>query len=776
MTTLVFFLAIAAIALSILVIEGETFRLRRPIGLLTWFVSGNWPAKIGGGLMVLGVGALLRYAAIHVDVPPSLKLASGIGIAAMLGLAATMTGRGGGRRAVSLALGGSACGVAYLTSYTAFALYGFVSNSTGLALLMMTAIATGVFAVTRSALSLAILAMIGAWLAPAFAISDPGPSVTYGYYVAASTLTMLMVAARGWRPLIHLSFVFTLAGSAFFAWNASYHAPEHFHVMSPMLLLLAALHVLMPLVERIHPRAGWVSHLDLLYALALPLTAALFAADIAPTTTDLSMLLVRLGSVWLIAAAYLKLSARAGVLLHALTGATMVLVGGAIHWPTLPWDVIWLAVAVVALAMAVHSSQSRSLHGLLTAIVLVAAAIHAITSLEPRTGAIFLNAPFFEQLTAAALIVIAARLCRRVRQPLDSTLLYVGVAWGALAIVLEALRFDVVSLLLLTHWALLAIVLLVSALASRIRLSVSMASALAIAVPVSSAGAVLGASIPAAIATLFVAPLAAISLAMRYRQAQTIDADRVFAAVAAPISALIWGHYIEVSTQLSVGYLTAIVTASAGVLVLAFGAFNPARSEGWLPLVSRMFGSVFALALLLATTLHISRDPSALVAELIVMLGLVLIAARERDDVEQRLWGPVAIIGAALLLQAHMLRWFGPSGDLTVGDLAHMQWPTLVSLLWAAMGAALTLWGRRRISRSWWASGAALLIAAAVKLVVIDIGTRLHSLGDLTNILAVIAAGGVFLLVGWLAPMPPGIPAATETGATSKATNAGTTP
>jgi hypothetical protein len=50
-----------------------------------------------------------------------------------------------------------------------------------------------------------------------------------------------------------------------------------------------------------------------------------------------------------------------------------------------------------------------------------------------------------------------------------------------------------------------------------------------------------------------------------------------------------------------------------------------------------------------------------------------------------------------------------------------------------------------------WAGGAALLVASAIKFVLIDFG----ALGQLANILAVIAAGGMFLLVGWLAPIPP---------------------
>ena len=80
-----------------------------------------------------------------------------------------------------------------------------------------------------------------------------------------------------------------------------------------------------------------------------------------------------------------------------------------------------------------------------------------------------------------------------------------------------------------------------------------------------------------------------------------------------------------------------------------------------------------------------------------------------------------------------------------------MEAPTVVSLLWAAMGGVLTVWGRHRAVRSLWIAGACLLVAAAVKLVLVDFG----SLGQLANILAVIAAGVVFLLVGWLAPMPP---------------------
>src|SRR4051794_14914625 len=264
MMTLAFLGAVAAILVLVLAVEVDdrsSLRIQRPTGLITWITSGNWPAKVGGALVIVGVGALLRFALIEIDVPPVAKLVAGIVIAVGLGLGSILVGAGPARRAVSLALGGAAFGVAYLTAYSAFGLFNYLSNPAGLALLGITSVGAGVFAVTRGALSLAVLSMIGAFLAPAFAVNDPGPEVVYGYYAGASLLTLVMVAVRGWRPLIHLSFLFTLAGGVFFAWTSSYYTPQHSDVMLPMLLLLTAVHVAMPIFERSPPGALWIERL-----------------------------------------------------------------------------------------------------------------------------------------------------------------------------------------------------------------------------------------------------------------------------------------------------------------------------------------------------------------------------------------------------------------------------------------------------------------------------------------------------------------------------------
>src|SRR5512147_1502063 len=102
MTTLAFLGAVAAIVVLILVLEVDArtqLRLHRPTGLLTWITSGNWPAKVGGALIIVGVGALLRFAALQIDVPPLSKLISGIVIVMALGLASAFVSGGGTRRA-----------------------------------------------------------------------------------------------------------------------------------------------------------------------------------------------------------------------------------------------------------------------------------------------------------------------------------------------------------------------------------------------------------------------------------------------------------------------------------------------------------------------------------------------------------------------------------------------------------------------------------------------------------------------------------------------------
>ncbi len=755
MVALIFLAVIAVVFTAVAALEGgDSAFERRPKGLLTWIASGNWPAKIGGGLMVVGVGALLRYAAINFDIPSTFKLALGIAAAAALGFGSFLTAANPQRRVISLALGGAAFGVAYLTAYSAFALFGYLPTLQGLGLLVLTAVGAGVFAVSRSAVSLAVLSMVGAFIAPAFAVDDPGPRVVYGYYVAISVLTLAMVSYRGWRPLIHLSFLFTLAGSAFFAWTADYFVPENAAVLYPLLSILVAVHVAMPLVERRWTRGAVVESLDTLYLLALPLVAALTALAIAPSRAGLAVQLCWFAGIWIAAAGWLYSQKREGMASHAIIGLLMLGFGLAARFRNLPWELVGLGLAVTALALSARRSQSRRLQGFLAGLVLVLAAVHMIGALAPAAGStLFFNERFIERIIGAGLMFVAALTLSRLRHTLDSLVMTVAIGWAAFGVGAEVVRLDLVSAWLIVHWVLALAGFAAYFVAPRQPAADRLIVPLIFTIGLSALLAQFRTSAELSWVNVFVAGGALLAIALR----PTSDHERgrggrPLAAIGVPIVVAMWvGRVAHLAADANWQFPLA-VAAAAAILVLLAGYRARERSASWFSEATDIFAMGFAFVLAASAIFDIERAAAAVALEIMCVGALVLIANWNEEQVRVGHWIiPAAVIGVALVLQANLLRWLGPPGDLNALDVMRMDWPTLVSLLWASIGAALTIWGRRVGSRVQWSAGAAFLVSAAIKLVLLDFG----SLGQLANILAVIAAGGVFMLVGWLAPMPP---------------------
>lgn len=75
----------------------------------------------------------------------------------------------------------------------------------------------------------------------------------------------------------------------------------------------------------------------------------------------------------------------------------------------------------------------------------------------------------------------------------------------------------------------------------------------------------------------------------------------------------------------------------------------------------------------------------------------------------------------------------------------------IIAILWGVLGLAGILQGKRLRSRSLWRAGAGLLAADMVKLLLVD----LNRSATLTRIFAFLVLGGLFLLIGWAAPLPP---------------------
>jgi hypothetical protein len=120
----------------------------------------------------------------------------------------------------------------------------------------------------------------------------------------------------------------------------------------------------------------------------------------------------------------------------------------------LPWELVGLGIAVIALVLSARRSQSQRLQGFLAGLVLVLAAIHMINALAPVTDStVFLNQRFIERVIGAGLMFVAAMTLTRLRHTLDGLML-TGAMAGLPLPRCGSMRLDLVSAWLIVHWLL----------------------------------------------------------------------------------------------------------------------------------------------------------------------------------------------------------------------------------------------------------------------------------------------------------------------------------
>jgi hypothetical protein len=720
----------------------------RQRGLWTWLVSGNWPAKVGAILLIVGLGALMR--------PAQAKLIAGCLVAAAFGYLSFLLRNNRRQRAMHLALAGAACGVAYLTAYSAYALFSYVDSISALTMLVVVAGATGIFAVTADAVSIALLAMVGAYAAPAFAISPGGPLLTYGYYACASLLSLAMVTVRGWRPLIHLSFLFTLAGGLFFGWTAQYYRPEYYATMQPMLLVLVALHLAMPILERRTSGTAWDSLFDTGYFVTLPLVAGALTFLIAPDLRPQAAAgLAGLGVLWTIAALAL--------IRHRKEAAAHTVVAFLFFTAALLCEVKDLSLPLVGIfAMTVVLTASARLRpggviGSVAALLLVIfIGVWAIDSMfqDPLVGG-WLNQWLAEHVAVVILVGWSAHVCRERRDGYTAVFSFIAVAIAVLTVLVELKRLHFDYFAELTHVGFVAITFFVFVSTRAVRQLSGTAMALLVCLYASAWWVGLDAATPAvygfAVLDIVVLAVSAWRIA---GSAPSADRLAVALLLAIPLSILPWAIRLYDARLVHTGYFISTCVTFGVLFSMVLGAWLHWADDGWNANSVPRLQRGIALALGWAVLFHIQRGFWPVLFELGALATLVFAAATQRRENELEKQGVIAVVCAALVFQAMLLRLLGPPGVLSVADVLHMHLPAVVSLIWAALGAGLAWWGGHRSSRQWWTIGSSLMAVAAAKLILLDFG----SLGELGNIIALIAAGLVFLAVAWLVPMPPKAP------------------
>jgi uncharacterized membrane protein len=194
--------------------------------------SGNLLVRTGIVVLFFGAAFLIRYAAQHTRIPIEARLCA-IAIAALvlLGLGWRLRKR---RPGYALALQGGAVGILYLIVFAALRIYALMPSLPAFALLVIIAVATALLAVRQGSESLALLAVIGGFLAPVLAPTAHGShEILFSYYLVLNAGILLIAWFRAWRGLNLAGFTLTFGVGT--AWGVLTYRPADFATTEPFL-------------------------------------------------------------------------------------------------------------------------------------------------------------------------------------------------------------------------------------------------------------------------------------------------------------------------------------------------------------------------------------------------------------------------------------------------------------------------------------------------------------------------------------------------------------
>ena len=215
--------------------ENEVIRLIRE-----YFTGGNTLVRVGIIILFIGVAFLLRYVAERTQVPIELRLAGvALGAIVLLVLGWRLRTK---RQGYALALQGGATAILYLIVFASMRLYSVLPPTAAFALMVLIVVFSGMLAVLQSSIELAVIGIVGGFLAPVLASTGQGSHVVlFSYYAVLNTGILGIAWFKAWRPLNVLGFLFTFVIGI--AWGVLRYRGELFATTEPFLIYFFLLYV-----------------------------------------------------------------------------------------------------------------------------------------------------------------------------------------------------------------------------------------------------------------------------------------------------------------------------------------------------------------------------------------------------------------------------------------------------------------------------------------------------------------------------------------------------
>lgn len=205
-----------------------------------WIMGGNPVTRIGLLVLFCGVAFLLKYAAARDMLPIELRLAAVL----LAGIALVVVGwrLREDNRTYALLLQGGGIGIIYLTLFAAAKLYHLVPLPLCLVLMLALVGFSAALAILQNALPLAQFGTMGGFLAPVLMSTGSGNHVLlFSYYALLNASVFAIAWFRAWRSLNLTGFLFTFGIGSL--WGAKAYAPHHFATTEPFLMLFFLFYV-----------------------------------------------------------------------------------------------------------------------------------------------------------------------------------------------------------------------------------------------------------------------------------------------------------------------------------------------------------------------------------------------------------------------------------------------------------------------------------------------------------------------------------------------------
>ena len=213
----------------------------------TWATTGNVPVKVGLLISLIGLGFLLGVALEQGWITLTIE-ARHVAVA-FFGLALLVVGwRVRARNAIyGLSLQGGGIAVLYLTTYVAHAVYNLLPASVAAVWVIVITVGAGVLAVSQDSRSLAVLGIIGGFLAPILAYSDARDHVlVFGFYAILTAAIVGVAWFKIWPELNLLGLGFTVGLTAF--WLLNIYRQEDWVTTQSLIALLILMYLAIPLL------------------------------------------------------------------------------------------------------------------------------------------------------------------------------------------------------------------------------------------------------------------------------------------------------------------------------------------------------------------------------------------------------------------------------------------------------------------------------------------------------------------------------------------------